>query len=212
MNFDLFKLILVRSSEYSTRSIYNVPFFNARHNFPKNYFLVSAIIQWNNLDLNIRNSSSLNIFRNGILKFIRPSASSAFLTVSLFITRLRLVLSHLRECKFKYSFQDLLNPTSNCELDIESPFCYLLHYSTHTLLSTLKNIDNNFLGLTKPIFTTIPLFGSNSFDTSTYTNTLNATMNLVYLLKDLTKRFFNEFTDSCRNEVHNKKLNKSVSI
>ena len=37
-------------------------------------------------------------------------------------------------------------------------------------------------------------------------------MSLVYLLKDLTNRFFNEFTDCCRNEVISKKLNKSVSI
>ena len=37
-------------------------------------------------------------------------------------------------------------------------------------------------------------------------------MNLVYIMKDLTNRFFNEFTYCCRNEVFNKKLNKSVSI
>ena len=36
-------------------------------------------------------------------------------------------------------------------------------------------------------------------------------MNLIYLLKDLTNRFFNEFTDCCRNGVTNKKLNESVS-
>ena len=38
------------------------------------------------------------------------------------------------------------------------------------------------------------------------------TVNLSYLLHDLTNRFFNEFTDPFRNEAINKKLNKSVSI
>ena len=41
-------------------------------NLLTNSFFPSAIIEWNYLDLDIRNSSSLNIFRNSILKFIRP--------------------------------------------------------------------------------------------------------------------------------------------
>ena len=129
-----------------------------------------------------------------------------------FITRLRLILSHLREQKFKHSFQDLLNPVSNCGLVIASSLCYLLHYSMHALLSTLKNIDNNLLCLTKPIFITTLLFGSDSFDINTNTNILNATANLVYILKDLTNHFFREFTDFCWNKVLDKKLNKSVSV
>ena len=84
----LFKLIPVRSSEYSTF---------------KKYFFLSAIIQWNNS----HNPKPIK-----------------------FITRLRLILSHLREHKFKHSFQDLLNPISSCGLDIESPLRYLLHYPT----------------------------------------------------------------------------------
>ena len=129
-----------------------------------------------------------------------------------FITRLRLILSHLGEQKFKHSFQDLLNPISNCGLVIASSLCYLLHYSMHALLSTLKNIDNNLLCLTKPIFITTLLFGSDSFDINTNTNILNATANLVYILKDLTNHFFSEFTDFCWNKVLDKKLNKSVSV
>ena len=94
---------------------------------------------------------------------------------------------------------------------------YLLHYPTynwerHTLISTLKIIENNLLDLTKPILATTLLFGSNSFDININTNILNVTMNLVYLLKDLTNRFFIEFADYCRNEVLTKKLNKFVSI
>ena len=55
---------------------------------------------------------------------------------------------------------------------------YLLHYPTYkwkrqTFLRTLKNIDKNLLDLTKPILTTILIFGSNSFDINTNTNVLD---------------------------------------
>ena len=97
-------------------------------------------------------------------------------------------LRHLREHKFKHSVQDLVNPIFG--LDIDSSLRYPVHYPTcnserHTLLNTLKNIDSNLLDLTKSILTTTLLFGSNYFDINTNTNILNATMNLVYLLKDL---------------------------
>ena len=118
------------------------------------------------------------------------------------------------EHKFIHNVQNLLNSVCNCELDIESSLCYLLYYPTynserHTLLSTLKNINNNLSDLTKPILATILLFGSNSFDISTNTNIQNKTMNLVYLLKDWINLFFNEIIDCCRNELLNKKLKKS---
>ena len=116
--------------------------------------------------------SSLSAFRKSILKFIRPSANSVFNSHNSkaikIITRLWLVLIHLPEHKFNHSFQDLLNPVSNCGLDIESLLLrYLLHYSkynseSHTLLSILKNIDN-LLDLAKPILTTTLLFGSKFF-------------------------------------------------
>ena len=118
--------------------------------FLKKYFSLSVIIQWNNLDLKIRNSRSLDIFRN---RFIPPSANSVFNSHSLkainFITILRLVLSHLWEHKFKHSFQDLLNPISNCGLGIESSLHYLLYgptYNTerHALLCTLEILITNF--------------------------------------------------------------------
>ena len=59
-----------------------------------------------------------------ILNFIRPSPNSFFdchcpKGIKL-ITRLRFRLSHLREHKFKHSFQDTVNPLCNCGQDIES--------------------------------------------------------------------------------------------
>ena len=190
----LFKLIPSRSSSYVTKNIRNIPFLKTRHTFLKNSFFPSTIIEWNKLDHNIRNSSSFNIFRKSILKFIRPSANSLFNCHNpkgiKFITRLRLGLSHLREHKFKHSFQDSLNSFCSCGLDIESTAHFLLHcpmYITerHTLLSTIKNIDNNLLHFCEPVLIRTLLFGSNSFDTDANTNIINAT--IEYILS--TKRF-----------------------
>ena len=59
--------------------------------------------------------------------------------------------------------------------------------------------DNNLLYLIEPILTKTLLFGINSFKIITNSNVLNATVNIFCLLKDYINRFFNEFTESCRN-------------
>ena len=101
-----------------------------KHQFFKNTYFPSAIIEWNKLDPNIPNSETLNIFKLKILKFIRPTANSIFgshnpIWVKL-LTRLRLGLSHLRELKFKHSFQDTLNPFCSCGKEVETTFHFLL--------------------------------------------------------------------------------------
>ena len=131
----LVKLIPSRSSGYVTKSMRNIPFFKTRHTFLKNSLLLSTIIEWNKLDHNIRNSNNVNIFMKSILKFIRSSAKSLFSSHNLkgikTISRVRLGLSHLRECKFKHSFPGYLNPFCNCDLDIESTVHYLHHCTTY---------------------------------------------------------------------------------
>ena len=117
-----------------------------------------------------------------------------------------------------HSFQDLLRPTSNCRLDVESSLRHLLHYPAcnteiHILLSTLKIIDSKPLPQSKQMLTKTLFFSSSSFDINTNINILNATGNLVKdLLKALTKGLFNAFTYCYRDKGFNKKLNKSVSI
>ena len=118
----------------------------SKTHFFKKHFLFVKI----NLII-LRNSRNIILklglgIRNSILKFITQSANSFFNSYNpkgiKFITRLWLGLSHLREHKFKHSFQDSLNTFCNCGLDIESTAYYLLHCSTcfierRTLLSTI---------------------------------------------------------------------------
>ena len=40
--------------------------------------LVSVILEWNKLDTDMRNSTSINIFKKPLLRFVRPSPKSLF--------------------------------------------------------------------------------------------------------------------------------------
>ena len=68
------------SKAYKTRTNSNIPHFSVKlilYNF-----FPWTVIEWNDLDLNIRNSETFSAFKKSILKFIRP--------------RIKLGLSHLR--------------------------------------------------------------------------------------------------------------------
>ena len=66
----LFNLIPVRSTPYATRTVGNIPLIKTKHNYFKKSFFPSAIIEWNNLDPNLRNSKSISVFKEKILNFI----------------------------------------------------------------------------------------------------------------------------------------------
>ena len=104
----------IRQYPYATRNAENIPFSKQNLTFFKNYVFPSALIEWNNLDHNIRSVGSFSAFKINILKFIRPTPYNVFNCENhrgiKFITRLRVYLSYLREQKFKHSFQDTLNP------------------------------------------------------------------------------------------------------
>ena len=95
----------VRTTPYSTRTVGNIPLIKTKHNFLKNCFFPSAIIEWNNLDPSLRNCKSISVFKEKILNFKVPSPNSFFdchnpKEIKL-ITRPWLGLSHLRKHKFK---------------------------------------------------------------------------------------------------------------
>ena len=150
----LFNIIPTFVRPYNTRNANNIPQFKVKHNFFKNSFFPSVIIEWNKLDLNIRNSENLFIFQVKFLKFIRPSGSSVFKCYSpkgiKLLTRLRLGLSHLPEHKFKHGLLDSLNPICSCGQNIETSTHFLLQCSNYsnerlTFLNIIRNIDSKIL-------------------------------------------------------------------
>ena len=66
----------------NTRNANNIPQFTVKHDFFKNSFFPSVVIEWNKLDLNIHNSENLFIFKKKLLKFIRPSGNSVQMSQS----------------------------------------------------------------------------------------------------------------------------------
>ena len=184
--YEVFKTLSPRYlfDVYSTRNNDKLPHFKVKHNYFKNSFFPSTVIEWNKLDLNIRNSESAISFKSKVLKFIRPSENSLFLCNNAkgiqLLTRLRPGLSHLRDHKFKHNFQNTLNPICNCGEDIETSCQYLLRCSHYTnerlaLLNVIQGIDNSILELADSHIFEVLLYGRKFLDISSNTNILNAT-------------------------------------
>ena len=155
----LFNLIPSKNSNYNTRNTDKITPFHIKHNFFKNSFFSYTVIEWNNL----RSAGAiLSVFKKN--KFIRPSPNSVFNCHNCkgikYLTRLRLGLSHLREHKFKHSFQDTLNPFCSCGLDVETNthfflYCPLFTNQRRTLLSTVNDIDSSLANTNDSILTHI---------------------------------------------------------
>ena len=124
-SFYLFQLILPNNNVYVTESSQNnkIPSFKIRYNFFKDSFFPTVISEWNYLDINIRNSSSINVFKKELLKFIRPEPNITYNIHDAkrlkLLTRLRLGLSHLSDHRFRHKFQDCVFQCS-CLQDIET--------------------------------------------------------------------------------------------
>ena len=169
--------------------------------FFKNSFSPATTIEWNKLDSNICNLDSYNVFKKRILKFIRPSPNSVFECHNpkgiKLLSRKRLGLSHLREHKFKHSFQDTLNPICICGKDIETPCHYLLacpNYDVErsTLLNNLRQIAPNILNYNNSQITQVLLYGDTSFKNETNTNILKSTISYLLATKRFDKPIFED--------------------
>ena len=115
----------------TTRNSDNITPFKVRHNLFKNSFFPSVIIEWKKLDLEIRNSDFLEIFKKTLLNFIRRNSNNVRninnpLELKL-LTRLRIGFSHIKEHKFKHNFQDSVDPLCSCGNDIESTVHFFLY-------------------------------------------------------------------------------------
>ena len=112
-------------------------------------FLPDTIKDWNILEKDVKDSTSLPIFKNKILHKIRPSKKEYFGIVERdkirYITLLRMGLSPLREHKFNKNVKDTSDPFCRVCGIIESMEHFLLHCNAFCLVrSTLvQNVSNN---------------------------------------------------------------------
>ena len=128
------------------------------------------------LNINIRNSSSINLFKKELVKLVRPGPNSTYNindTKRLeLLTRLRLGLSHLGDHKFRHNFQDCVSPMCYCGQDIETTTHFLLHCPNHhcarkTLFHKINQVSGTILRQNDSTITKILLFGDNKLDFET---------------------------------------------
>ena len=160
-----------------------------KHDFFQNSFFPSVVIEWNKVDQNTQNSENLFIFKEKLLKFIRPSGNSVFICHNpkgiKLLTRLRLGPSHLREHKFKH---DSLNPICSCSQNIETSTYFLLYCSNYSnkrlnFLNIIRNIESNILSKNDLKVTETLLYGDSSYDDANNTLTMNTNMEFVFASK-----------------------------
>ena len=190
----LFQLVPSPNIRYFSRNSENIRQLRTKQDFFKNSFFPSTIKEWNNLDPHIKKSKSISIFKSNILKFIRRKPNNVcychnFKEIRL-LTRLCLDLSHLREHKFKHSFQHCLNPLCFCVNGIETSTHYLLHCPTDAkermnLLNKIKSIICRILEFRDAFVTKILLFGDNTLSDSCNTLILNSTIDYIISTKRL---------------------------
>ena len=93
-------------------------------------------MEWNKIDVNIRNSASCNVFKRVILKFIRPEPSEVFHAdinqgLKFLIRNWFEPLSHLADHRFRHNFQDCVNPICSCGQEIGTSIHFLLYCSNY---------------------------------------------------------------------------------
>ena len=107
------KKLIPTSQSLRTRTN-RVTTFHPRTDCFKNYFFPSTLSDSFKLDVTIRNSESIAIFKSRLLSFIRPVPSNVY---NIFdpigfklLTRFCLGFSHLNEHRFRHNSQDCMNP------------------------------------------------------------------------------------------------------
>ena len=174
----LFQLIPPNNNVYAARSSQSnkISSFKTRHNFFKDFFFPAVISEWNSLNIDIRNPSSINVVKKELLKFVRPEPNSIYNindTKGLkLLIRLRLGLSHIGNHKFRHNFQDYVSPMCYCVQDIETKTHFLRHCPNHyfarkTLFDKTNQVSGTILRQSDSTITKILLFGYSQLDFQT---------------------------------------------
>ena len=141
---------MIPQSNHQYNTWKDVTAFYCRIDVFKYSYLPYTILEWNKLNMQIRRSESFLPFSKSLLKIDPPAAKPTYNIHNRigpkFHTRLRLGLSHLNRHKFKYNFQDCVNPLCLCSLEIESLSHFFLHChhftNIHaTLVDDLQSVD-----------------------------------------------------------------------
>ena len=149
----MYNLIPLGNCVYNTRNQDQIDTYYCRTDLFKYSFFPYTIVEWNKLDVTLRNAKSLLIFKNSLLKIGRPIQNSILTIHDPLGIKLLTRLSHLNEHRFRHNFQDCLNPLCSCSLEVEPTTHFFLHCHNsnqfqQTLLDSVKKIVNDISILT----------------------------------------------------------------
>ena len=115
----------------------------------------------------------------------------------IFLTRLRVGFSYLREHKFRHGFLDIIDPICSCRTNaVENTEHYLLHCSNFANQSTvlfddLRNIGRDYVPLDSSTFSRILLFANPKFSDNVNSGIIYANIKFI----ESTNRFSESIYD-----------------
>ena len=166
----------------------SIPTFHCRTDCFKYSFFPSTLNDWFSLDINIRNSESISLFKSRLLSFIllvQNNIHNIFDPEGLeFLTRLPVGLSHLNAHRFHHNFQECLNPLCSCSLETEDATHYILqcrYFSNQRtdIMNSVKSVVQDFEFMSENNKKDLLLFGDPRFDENKNKVILEATLTFI---------------------------------
>ena len=161
--------------------------------------IFTTLNDWFSLDINIRNSESISLFKSRLLSFIRPVQNNIY---NIFdpedlklLSRLRVDLSYLNAHRFHRNFQECLNPLCSCCLETEDATHYLLHchyFSNQRTdpMNGLNSVVQSFEFMSENNKKDLLIFGDSRFNENKNKVILEATITFIKMSKRFTGFIF----------------------
>ena len=145
---------------------------------------------WDTLSASIKNSPSISIFKNALLKAIRPLPSPCynnFCHELRRLTQLRVDFSDLREHRYRHRF-NCVTPICSCGMDIESTTHFLLSCSKfachrRALFADLEAIVPGITSLPPVALGEVLLYGSKDYCFATNSSILSVVLKYIKVSK-----------------------------
>ena len=141
-------MIPQNNHQYNIQPIVEVTTFYFKIDVFEYSYFPHTILEWNQLDMQIRRPEYLLSFKNFLLEMGQPTDKPTFniyqATGLKFLTSLRLKLSFFNEHKFKHNFQNWVNTLCSHSFQIA------VMYISRVFLSRL--VDTSNLGRCHPMF------------------------------------------------------------
>ena len=151
-------------------------------------FYSCSIKEWCALSKEIRNTVSVNKFKEIVLSFIRPKENTVYAMHDpkglKLLKRLRLSFSHLSEHKLDMALWDTVDPMCKYSPETEATLHFLLCYRLYSIIRTellddMSTVDLSLTNYCDEKLLNILLYGSEYFSIKTNQSILKSTIKFL---------------------------------